>query len=932
MGAPPRGALAFYASVAAPVGGHVGLSLGDTDGDGKTEIIHAYCEQTGVFISDDYDNIGGCTYIGWSWPPIKIIYANKEYLIKAKAPSENGDHTVWVQVVTNMGSADDIKGFSVSGEVPSGTVSVPRIGNVDDATKDWKFPTKYEAPVFRRGIDNPTFKLTLDNQLSASYEGLFEVYSPNDANTPIGSCKSTMCLISNHGFGSIWRWTDTNGNPLYKDQIPVGIYTVKGSLVSINDPSDKKEIGSCKFGVIFDFEEDYHSFVTWSDEKDYRWSNGPIIMNTYNLHIYDYDKILDLAIEQANGEVTREGAVDRISELARKIDGNMVFHHASIDESADFANDEYDNDFDGKIDDADTDGESWDHNYQPESFGPDNKNSGKAYDRSAGLPFITIPKFCPPYYDVLWYNDAWVDDEGNRHGSLCDVDKIAWYYDNIKMIQKDFDPDDKVPNPHRHSVGVCEDYAMLTVGYLRAVGVPSRAVSGWGTRQVLFYDCPLGHAWLQWYEDGQWNHLDTNHIIKNSIWEKEKDNPGFYKEKGITWNHVLVRNSEDINDVSDIAGQYNSYTTVHSTTASILSPSETICSYKIIDLPIFKPGENSTVILNITNPTSADKTINVTVILSSSIQPLGASSMSVTGLVRQLTIPQNSEITETFDLAVPGYASPGNNYILDVYENGTLAITVETKILAKYTITTEMPDEMVCNQPFTFSTTIHNNATVSIHNISVELDTHYYFNTTGPLRKDIAVLNTGESHTFTWSLTPIWYGDLRIDVGASTSDAGSETKMVSVPVLQTPELGITPQVPEKVEKGDDFFLKATVSNLGDIPSDPVILEITTPENVTANRTSVVIGTIGAHENKTCIFRISQNKSEDFVILLNATATNVTATNYAFINIIQPNMWIDILYEDETLGIEQHIGVIETLADEPCNQDRYLLSLRQRHLV
>ena len=112
-GAPPRGALAFYDSSQYPEYDHVGLSLGDTDNDGKTEIIHAYTTEKGVIISDDYDNIGGCTYIGWTWPPIKIIYANKEYLIKAKAPSESGDRTVWVQVVTNLGSASDSKSFSV---------------------------------------------------------------------------------------------------------------------------------------------------------------------------------------------------------------------------------------------------------------------------------------------------------------------------------------------------------------------------------------------------------------------------------------------------------------------------------------------------------------------------------------------------------------------------------------------------------------------------------------------------------------------------------------------------------------------------------------------------------------------------------------------------------------------------------------------------
>lgn len=356
-GAPPRGALAFYDSVEAPEDGHVGLSLGDTDNDGKTEIIHAYSKKDGVIISDDYDNIGGCTYIGWTWPPIKIIYANKEYLIKAKAPSENGDHTVWVQVVTDLGSADDIKSFSVSGEVPSGTVSVSQIGNVDDATKDWKFPTKYEAAVFRRGIDNPTFILTLDNQLSASYEGLFEVYSPNDANTPIGSCKSSMCLISNDGFGSIWRWTDTNGNPLYKDQIPVGIYTVKGSLVNINDPSDKKDINSCNFYVIFDFERMDDGAFTTRCNSGFRQEG---YLPKVELHQYD-PQIWGRAIARTSGSTTVLDAIDKLSVLTRIINGDSTYHHLGDNERTIFSHDGYDNNFNGIIDDDD---ENWDHQYE----------------------------------------------------------------------------------------------------------------------------------------------------------------------------------------------------------------------------------------------------------------------------------------------------------------------------------------------------------------------------------------------------------------------------------------------------------------------------------------------------------------------------------------------------------------------------------------
>jgi hypothetical protein len=57
-----------------------------------------------------------------------------------------------------------------------------------------------------------------------------------------------------------------------------------------------------------------------------------------------------------------------------------------------------------------------------------------------------------------------------------------------------------------------------------------------------------------------------------------------------------------------IANQYNSYTPiVYTTMASELSENETICNYELINIPLFKPGENSTVEFTITNPTSEDK-------------------------------------------------------------------------------------------------------------------------------------------------------------------------------------------------------------------------------------------------------------------------------------------------------------------------------------
>jgi len=844
-----------------------------------------------------------------------IVQPNGEYLVRVKAPTDPGEHSIWMQVVTSQGSASDSQSFRVSGEIPTGTVSVSLNGSVDDATQNWEYPTHYKAPVFRRGMDNPTFILTLDDQIPTGYEALFEIYDAN--NQLIAKHHSTNSPNPNE-FDCLWKWDDdVFGFSLVPSSLPIGIYRVNASLVNINDPIDKHNIGSDEFYVIFEFDENQESFVTWDTEPGY-WSGGVNDRHDHSLHIYDHREILKNAIEWANGAVTTEDAVDDISELARRIDGQMVYHHALTDETWVFRLDEYDNDFDTQPDEAD---ENWNYNYEPYTDG--RSGLGRAYNTSDVTCRLSVFGRCI----IKNYDRAWVDGSGNTYTDRSRADRIAWYLDTVEMLKEDFDPEDRIPDPegptasepHQHSLGVCDDYAMVAVGYLRAIGVPSRLATGW-------FDSD-GHTWVQWNNvtgDEKWHHLDVDYGYKHSEWEAEdswKYNRLYYHtDDGITWDHIWVRDSEDVNDVIDIAGGYNRLT--HRSMAYSTTRSEIICNYKILGVPTFKPGKETTISINITNPTSESKTINVTVLLISSYLPPGGTPSPLTGATKQVTIPANSEMIEEMNITVPGDASSGD-YNLEIYEEENLALQQATQVLAEYEVTTEMPDEIVYEQPFTFSTTIKNNATAPIHNISVELDTHYYFNTTDPLKKEIAILNTGESHTFTWSLTPIWYGDLRIDVGTSTSDAGSETKMVTIPVLQTPELHITPQVPEKVEKGDDFFLKATVSNSGDIPSDPVILEITTPENVTANRTSVDLGTIGAQENKTCTFRISQDESNDFMILLTATSASATAENYAFINIAQSNMWIDILKEDETPGIEHHTSVIETLYGEPCNLTIYV---------
>jgi archaellum component FlaG (FlaF/FlaG flagellin family) len=863
-----------------------------------------------------------------------IPQPNGEYLVKVKAPSEAGEHDFWAQVVTDQGYASDSKSFSVTGEILMGTVTVSLNGNVDDATQNWDYPTKYDAPVFRRGTDNPTFIVNLNRQLPSDYTVLFEIgyYKGDESFTPIARHLPTNFPALDK-VACLWQWDDDiSGVCLEPNSLPIGKYIVRAYLVNKEHPLELCHfMGSEDFYVIFDFDEDIQSFVTWDKENGYgisRTETGEEVFPrpAYELQFYKEPKIWETAIQWASGAVTTREATDKISELARRIDGEMVFHHADCNErhvpgiiTSAFRIDEYDNDFDGDVDEPD---EAWDHNYNPSNNGIEVNKTDSIYT------YIIPPRLGKAYYQKLtWQWDlppwdhevVWVDGVGREYDSPDHADKIAWYFDIINMLEEDFDPENRIPEPYQHSLGVCEDYAMLTVGYLRVIGVPARVVTGYPSEGQP-------HAWVQWVDvtgNGQWNHLDTDYSAINSDWEDNKFNP---KWLGETWNHVLVRNNQNISDWSDIADQYNDRETLsRSAIASESLQDDPICNYEIIAMPIFKPGETSRIELNITNPASQDKTVTVVVELMPA--QMGGSLLALTGDYKEMTVPANSEITDYFDLAVPGYAFPSDNYNLDVYEvvndTAVLALTNATRILAKHTLTTGMPDEILYNEPFTFSVTVENTDTVPIHDVFVELDTHHYFNTTDPLRKESVALNAGESHTFAWSLTPIWYGELRIDVSVSTSDAGSQTVLVSIPVLQMAQLWLTPQVPEKVTRGEDFSLDVAVFNSGDIPSGSITLSIAMPENVTSDKTSADLGIIEARESKTCSFTISQNETEDFAILVNVASTSATAENYAFINIIQPNMFIDILTTGETPGTEQHTAVIETLADEPCSLTIYI---------
>ncbi len=89
--------------------------------------------------------------------------------------------------------------------------------------------------------------------------------------------------------------------------------------------------------------------------------------------------------------------------------------------------------------------------------------------------------------------------------------------------------------------GVCQDFAHVTLGALRALGIPARYVSGYlhpqpdrPVRQVVEAE---SHAWIEWWA-GDWFAYDPTH------------------SGPVTTDHMLVARGRDYSDVPPLKGVY----------------------------------------------------------------------------------------------------------------------------------------------------------------------------------------------------------------------------------------------------------------------------------------------------------------------------------------------------------------------------------------
>ena len=94
----------------------------------------------------------------------------------------------------------------------------------------------------------------------------------------------------------------------------------------------------------------------------------------------------------------------------------------------------------------------------------------------------------------------------------------------------------------RQRSGVCQDISHLTVGLLRAMGIPARYVSGYlhPSRSAAIGEPVVGqsHAWVEWWA-GRWTGFDPTNGIP------------------IGERHVLVGRGREYGDVPPLKGVYN---------------------------------------------------------------------------------------------------------------------------------------------------------------------------------------------------------------------------------------------------------------------------------------------------------------------------------------------------------------------------------------
>lgn len=829
--------------------------------------------------------------------------AGDKYLLKVVNPHSTGTHQISVEVVTNNMWVSGTLAYSAKQQGQGTLKTRTDVGTVDQNTRNWAYPTRYRAPVFRRGMDSPTFNYTAEGLSSEQYDAFVEIKAPE----PGGSIHKPMVRVKLSPTGRAGAWQGswrcvhpTGGN------IPVGIYKAEGYLIRKGDPySEKLCVGEDEFYVIFEYSQDQgingdeSIYTTQSKEWSYLFASNRIGMeSTYvgpstDLSLYDRN-VWERAIKEISGCQSRTDAVGHpdirrgLAFLARSINGKMVFHHVDIDERE-----------------------------KATIIGPPRKNWSRDYKYDAdGKAYYVTPVL--PFVSRVYY----VDSSG-RNVEPINACRIAYYTNVLEMLNKDFDPEGLYRNPYQQrSLGCCYDYAMLATAYFRSVGIKARVVSA-------FSSTGGGHGWLQWVDGlGHWRHFDADAYDRESDWLSIAFSGHLH---AAMYQTFITRVSSDpkkwekSSSYSSYSGPYSSpYSADSHSSLNDASNEDSVApllSYSFIDMPQFFPGESSNVRVEAVNPNVNDQTISLMLALVDSAAgclPDNSMASPVAVNVLEMTVPAESTAECEIELVVDGCAEPGDDYELvlsEIIEDEMVpATSAEAHLLSKLDVQVEVPMLITEGEPFTISVTIGNNYVTPVNNILVKLGPLYDVESANPLTGEIEKTLPGGDHTLTWELTPVEHGELRIPVEVYSDNGGSWHREENLQVDRNPFIFVSAQKPNKMVTGEDFTITFELFNAGNETARGVTFMVDESPFCVPDLYNMNVGDIGPQEITPVTVNFTQNAADNFSVTARAGGMDVPpASTMVEVGIIRADCAIDLLAEGEEESFDPQIGVLELQA-------------------
>lgn len=395
------------------------------------------------------------------------------YELLVNAPYGTGGHSLTVKVDTSIGWGSD-----------SSTIFVCSITDVTlnmGRNRLTRYQNSADTPVYYRNSNSnyPIFDvdISVDGATVSQIKDYIKVYVEiQDVGLKRGEV--TMLIYYNGGNQFSRNWHVGSSYPVGKYNIIAKVKDEQGNL--LGSTSEKN------FYLVFKPPK-YSGFVTPTSSYEIRstWGIcpgiGPWGTYLYSLHQFEYrnwKNVLDFITDEAT-DVTVEHVAKKLNRFAHGIDDAYYgYWHMSRDERNSY----------------------WDPTNPPGGgyiYG--NQNCGQDYAPIGGL-------------HLPW------DDQN------------AWWYDVNTFLDSNFNPEGYNLVEDRPT-GLCADYAPLLISNCRSIGIPARELCGY------YEGRDGGHAIVETYYDGKWNHFDPTWDEYEKPWTYSNEDWG---KGGMYWSQLLT--------------------------------------------------------------------------------------------------------------------------------------------------------------------------------------------------------------------------------------------------------------------------------------------------------------------------------------------------------------------------------------------------------